>query len=58
MESGNHPLRLLLVEDSADDELLLRRTLKQAGFYVMLMRVETLPDLRAMMPPELWDIVI
>jgi diguanylate cyclase (GGDEF)-like protein len=58
MESGNHPLRVLLIEDSADDELLLRRTLRQAGFDVMLMRVETLPDLRAMMPPELWDIVI
>ncbi len=51
-------LRVLLIEDSEDDEFLLRRTLKQAGFDVMLQRVETLSDLRAMMPPELWDIVI
>lgn len=57
-ESPPQPLRVLMIEDSEDDEFLLRRLLKQANFDVILLRVETLQDLRAMMPPELWDIVI
>lgn len=47
-----------MVEDSADDEFLLKRLLKNAGFALHLKRVETLQDLHAMMPPEAWDIVI
>ncbi len=35
------PLRILLVEDNADDELLLRRYLKKAGFDAHIHRVET-----------------
>ena len=52
------PLRVLMVEDSADDELLLRRQLKSAGYHLLLQRVDSNESLRAMMPPELWDVVI
>jgi signal transduction histidine kinase len=34
-------LRVLLIEDSADDEVLLRRHLKKAGFNARMERVET-----------------
>lgn len=52
------PLRVLMVEDSADDELLLRRQLKNAGYNLLLQRVASDESLRTMMPPELWDVVI
>ena len=52
------PLRVLMVEDSADDELLLRRQLKGAGYNLLLQRVDSNESLRLMMPPELWDVVI
>lgn len=52
------PLRVLMVEDSADDELLLRRQLKNAGYNVLLQRVDSNESLRDMMPPELWDVVV
>jgi diguanylate cyclase (GGDEF)-like protein len=52
------PLRVLMVEDSADDELLLRRQLKSAGYHLLLQRVDSNESLRGMMPPELWDVVI
>ena len=51
-------LRVLMVEDSSDDELLLQRLLKNAGYNVLLRRVETDAELRSMMPPELWDVVV
>lgn len=52
------PLRVLMVEDSADDELLLRRQLKNAGYNILLQRVSSDSALRGLMPPELWDVVI
>lgn len=52
------PLRVLMIEDSIDDESLLRRLLKNAGYNLLLHRVETDETLRTMMPPELWDVVI
>jgi diguanylate cyclase (GGDEF)-like protein len=52
------PLRVLMVEDSADDELLLRRQLKNAGYNLLLQRVDSNESLISMMPPELWDVVV
>lgn len=57
-ENELKPLRVLMVEDSADDELLLRRQLKNAGYNLLLQRVFSDEALRALMPPELWDVVI
>lgn len=57
-ENELKPLRVLMVEDSADDELLLRRQLKNAGYNLLLQRVFTDEALRSLMPPELWDVVI
>jgi len=41
-----------------DDELLLRRQLKNAGYNLLLQRVHSDQALRELMPPELWDVVI
>jgi len=57
-ENELKPLRVLMIEDSADDELLLRRQLKNAGYNLLLQRVHSDQALRKLMPPELWDVVI
>ncbi len=52
------PLRCLLVEDSADDALLIARCLRDGGYDLTLRRVETPEDLRASLEEGGWDIVI
>jgi diguanylate cyclase (GGDEF)-like protein len=51
-------LRLLLVEDSEDDALLLLRELSKSGFDVEHSRVETPGGLRQALEADPWDIVI
>ena len=51
------PLRVLLVEDSADDALLLRRHLTKAGFLPELHRVETAEKMLAALD-ERWDCIL
>ncbi len=51
------PLRVLLVEDSVDDALLLRRHLSKAGFAPELYRVETAANMRAALS-ERWDCIL
>lgn len=53
----NRPLRLLLVEDSEDDALLLLRALSAAGFAFTHLRVETEAALRHALATETWDLV-
>ncbi len=51
------PLRVLLIEDSVDDALLLRRHLGKAGFAPELYRVETAESMRtALLEP--WDCIL
>jgi len=50
-------LRLLLVEDSEEDELLLVRELSRAGYTVDVLRVWTPEELQAALPGT-WDVVI
>ena len=51
------PLRVLLVEDSADDALLLEREIRRGDFDVALTRVENEAQfLSAMSQP--WDVVV
>ena len=52
------PLRLLLVEDSENDALLLVRELTRAGFEPVVERVETAAAMQAALDRQGWDIVL
>jgi len=52
------PIRVLLVEDSEDDALLLIAALQQGGFTPYTRRVETEAALRDALSADTWDIVI
>jgi two-component system, cell cycle sensor histidine kinase and response regulator CckA len=54
----SNPLRILIVEDSEDDALLLLRELRRGGFDPFSERVETADALRALLARRQWDIVI
>src|SRR5215470_11743995 len=51
------PLRVLLVEDSEDDALLLLRALGKSGYETNARRVDTAPALLAALADGVWDIV-
>jgi len=51
-------LRLLLIEDSEDDAILLERELSRAGYATRLRRVWTADDLRTALSSEAWDVVV
>lgn len=52
------PLRLLLIEDSTDDELIMLYALREAGFMVEHRRIETEAELRAALDEGNWQAVI
>ncbi len=52
------PLRLLLVEDSVDDALLLVRELEVGGYDVKCERVQTFKDMNTALDRERWDVII
>jgi putative two-component system response regulator len=52
------PLRVLIVEDSEDDTLLLVWTLRRGGYDPMFERVETAAAMKAALDQRAWDIVI
>src|SRR5437867_1489521 len=52
------PLRLLLVEDSMDDALLLLRELQVGGFDVTCERVDTSADMNKALESCQWDLII
>src|ERR671916_77575 len=51
-------LRVLLVEDSEDDALLLLRTLRKGGYEPTWERVDTPQDMEAALDGTSWDLVI
>ena len=51
-------LRVLIVEDSEDDALLLVRALRRAGYDVVHERVDTAEDMMAALARQGWDIVV
>ncbi|WP_298434266.1 ATP-binding protein [Geobacter sp.] len=51
-------LSLLLVEDSAEDALLLLRDLRKGGYDVEYERVETMPAMEQALASREWDLVI
>jgi PAS domain S-box-containing protein len=54
----DRPLRVLIVEDSAGDSLLLNNELAHGGYAVSYRRVETADGLIAALAEENWDLVI
>ena len=52
------PLRVLIVEDSEEDTLLIVRELKRGGFDPIHERVETAEAMTAALENQSWDIVI
>jgi phosphoserine phosphatase RsbU/P len=52
------PLRVLIVEDSEDDAVLLLRELRRGGYELACERVETSDAMRAALEKQEWDIVI
>jgi diguanylate cyclase (GGDEF)-like protein len=52
------PLRVLQVEDTEDDAVLVERALSRAGYDVFARRVETADALRRELDQAEWDIVI
>ncbi|MCB5189051.1 EAL domain-containing protein [Methylobacillus caricis] len=51
-------LRVLMVEDSEDDAILILETLERGGFEVHYLRVETEASLRQALGDGTWDIVL
>ncbi len=51
-------LRVLLIEDSEDDALLLLRELRKAGYDPCYRRVETARDMTAALLTDTWDVII
>src|SRR4030043_391872 len=54
----NKPLRVLIIEDSEEDTLLIVRELKRGGFDPIHERVETAKAMTAALESQSWDIVI
>jgi PAS domain S-box-containing protein len=52
------PLRLLLVEDMEDDEILLLRSLRKSGYQVEHQRVECAEEMRRALESHDWDLII
>ena len=54
----NHPLRVLLIEDMESDALVLVDRLRRGGYELDWRRVDTLPEVRAMLSESPWDIIL
>jgi PAS domain S-box-containing protein len=52
------PLKILIIEDSEDDALLLLRELRHGGFQLVWERVETSEALRKTLQHQTWDVII
>lgn len=52
------PLKVLFVEDSEDDVLLVLREIKRGGYGVMFERVDTLEGMRSALSKGKWDIIL
>jgi PAS domain S-box-containing protein len=57
---GARTLRVLLIEDSLDDAILLERHLRKAGFAPSMTRIETAEAMQAALAgePRGWDIIL
>lgn len=57
-EPAGAPIRILIVEDSEDDALLVLRELRHAGYTFTHQRVETMEALNAALEADAWDVII
>ena len=51
-------LRTLMVEDNEDDSILVQEVLRNGGYDLNVLRVETEEDLRQALHARPWDIVL
>jgi diguanylate cyclase (GGDEF)-like protein/PAS domain S-box-containing protein len=51
-------LRVLIIEDTEDDALLLWRVLRRGGYEVQWQRVETAPAMKAALESQPWDVIV
>jgi CheY-like chemotaxis protein len=58
MRPVNARLKLLIVEDSEDDLLLMVREIKHGGYQVAYKRVESEAEMRAALAGEDWDLIV
>jgi len=54
----NKQLRVLLVEDSEDDAVLVIRELKKGGYTPVIKRVETPEEMQKLLEEKTWDLVV
>lgn len=54
----NSNLRILFIEDSENDTLLLLRELQKGGYEVEWERVQTAPDIEAALTHQSWDLIV
>jgi len=54
----NRHLRVLIVEDSEDDSVLLVRALERAGYHVTYERVQTAAEMQQALERATWDLVL
>jgi len=52
------PLRVLVIEDSEDDALLLLRELRRGGYDVVHQRVDTAEAMRAALAAQEWEVIL
>ena len=52
------PLKILIVEDSEDDTLLLLRHLRRDGYNPIYHRVDSIEEVESALNSQKWDIVV
>jgi DNA-binding NtrC family response regulator len=57
-EFRNKPIRVLIVEDSDDDVLLLVRQLKKDGYRPIYNQVDTAEAMRKALEKQTWDVIL
>lgn len=57
-EFVNKPIRVLIVEDSEDDALLLVRQLKKGGYHPSYDQVDTAEAMRKALEKQTWDVIL